>query len=75
MCWGLQCYHVSLGRGSFRLTVNEKKCKPPVINTPFIPDIKFFVEDPVNSFTFAEFTHTGESDAFVMSLTSSLVDS
>jgi hypothetical protein len=29
----------------------------------------------VNSFTFAEFTHTGESDAFVMSLTSSLVDS
>ena len=55
------------------MTVNDK-CKPPVINTPFIPDITFFIEDPVNSFTFAEFTHTGDSGAFVMFLTSSLVD-
>jgi len=47
----------------------------PVIKAPFIPDVKFFIEDSVNSFTFLEFTLTGDDkDAFLMTLKSYLVD-
>ena len=47
----------------------------PIINAPFIPDVEFFIEDSVNSFTFLDFTLTGDDkDAFLMTLKSYLVD-
>ena len=47
----------------------------PVINAPFIPDVEFFIDDSINSFTFLEFTLTGDDkDAFLMTLKSYLVD-